>query len=1441
MAKMKAGKSKGKTNKIRRTVLGTLSGIFMISALIVAAIPVKDVEAVDADQIQLNECPIDVEIPNYADNNNPVFYREDGVFGVARVTSGTDEGAGVVVYYNVNGDELSVLKIDKEIAAYQYVDYDAEAQTHYLGAVFGNESPLYYLPDGVELDVSENAVFPTDKLKLCLAKDKAAWNGRTLYDENGNEKEQLVLTIRYIGSTRYQLDIKGDVAAVTGQYVNDGVGVFEGAQRFSTLVIEANLAAIGDNAFKKCSVRNVNLGNNVSAIGNHAFENCNFLSSVTLADFSDSDATQLSKIGNYAFANCVDLYSVDIPDQVQIIGAGCFMNCTGLNEANLYGHDRMINGEIQSANGNTNLNTLGEGAFWGCENLQRVYLPRNLKGSQENSVDVSNAAHWFRDCKSLKELTLPNCNGVFAASNVKGCSSLLTVTVPNNSMKFECGHEPGNCEGDIENCTFGKTNLGYNVPIGEPTLGDKFCIISSRSSEAYKYACRHEYTIKWDEGADYEGLYERAQDNYLFIVQRERDANGAYTNYGNLKYIQLYDENADTSILNIPGMIGGISIKGLDATFLSEYKRKGEIEYVYIPEAMESIGAMAFNGCEALSEVEFANAMSVKEIGDKAFYTETMDGDIKLHFVGTISREGVESEPFLYAMTEGNNYNDPNNPKGTKYISYTSPFPYNLQVELVVEKDETTGQVIKATPTLVDAPDFEEDFATGDYSLTSNPELKEKQNEIVRSAYAKYRQIQVSGNNANVTYSDNEAAVVDAVLRATIPEGVYNMNADVYKGNKYINSVILNSVTDVPDGAFAGCSSLKSFIMRSSEEEGGERIGAKVFEDDDLLTTVILPETLEEMDSLPFYKCSALEGVDFSGSPKFSCNNGIIYEKKDDGTQRIVECLELRGDKVSTSTISEEELANVSEIAPRAFEGCESIKQVLFGSAPLKAIPEYCFNNCKNLYYCEVSDQTEDIGDYAFRNTALTGIKIPEKTSFISGNAFVLVDEVTGETELIPGLIIECENPSTAYTYANHYGFTVKRIEIPEYTVEFYNYDGSVLLDTQTVKHGGDAVPPEAPEREGWVHTGWFPDYKNVTSNLQVKAEYEPAPEEPVDNRPIYTVTFYNYDGSLKISTQKVREGDAAKAPSTVPEREGYTFTGWLPEFDNIIEDTNVYAQYKRGSSDNTGNDGNNGNNGNDGNNGNNGSNGNNGANGSNGGNGTNNGANGANGSNGNNGSNGSNGSGSSSPNKGSVSGNNANRTNSGTKVNVNKSGISNSNLVSATVNGSSDDYIVKITDSEAARNAVEQALLNEYGSLDNIRYFAMDISLYDKTGTTKIQNTDGISVKITMPIPDALASYAGNNKAGAVINNNTLEKLQANFTTIDGVPCISFVATHFSPYTIYVDLDNMSANGTIDSTPVTGDPIHPKWFLSIGLALMSVMLFFMKGSKRRVVKVIPG
>lgn len=184
-----------------------------------------------------------------------------------------------------------------------------------------------------------------------------------------------------------------------------------------------------------------------------------------------------------------------------------------------------------------------------------------------------------------------------------------------------------------------------------------------------------------------------------------------------------------------------------------------------------------------------------------------------------------------------------------------------------------------------------------------------------------------------------------------------------------------------------------------------------------------------------------------------------------------------------------------------------------------------------------------------------------------------------------------------------------------------------------------------------------------------------------------------------------------------------------------------------------------------------------------------------------------------------------------GTTVVIDKNGLSNTGVVSATVNGSSDNFTIKITDSSSAAEAVLRALQAEYGSLDNIKYFPMDISLYDSTGNTRITDTTGLSVDITLPLPDSLITYAGNNKVAGVVNDR-LDKLTPRFTTISGVPCITFRAEHFSPYVIYVDVTNLSDGTISDDTPTTGDGIHPKWFLSIGLACLSFVMFMMKDGK---------
>lgn len=201
----------------------------------------------------------------------------------------------------------------------------------------------------------------------------------------------------------------------------------------------------------------------------------------------------------------------------------------------------------------------------------------------------------------------------------------------------------------------------------------------------------------------------------------------------------------------------------------------------------------------------------------------------------------------------------------------------------------------------------------------------------------------------------------------------------------------------------------------------------------------------------------------------------------------------------------------------------------------------------------------------------------------------------------------------------------------------------------------------------------------------------------------------------------------------------------------------------------------------------------------------------------------------------GNTTGNNNN--NNGNKLYITKNGVSNKDVGSVSVNGSNDNFIVKISDSDEATAAVKEALTNKYGSLDGLAYFPMDISLYDSTGQNKITDTYGLNITVTMPIPDVLIQYGGNARVAAADNGN-LQQLTPKFTTIDGIACISFVPPHFSPYVIYVDTNNLVAGQTLDSTPSTGDPIHPKWFAAIGMACISIILFATSdGHKRRKYK----
>ncbi|MBO5207858.1 MAG: leucine-rich repeat protein [Lachnospiraceae bacterium] len=710
-----------------------------------------------------------------------------------------------------------------------------------------------------------------------------------------------------------------------------------------------------------------------------------------------------------------------------------------------------------------------------------------------------------------------------------------------------------------------------------------------------------------------------------------------------------------------------------------------------------------------------------------------------------------------------------------------------------------------------------------------------------------------------------------------------NANYELYKrGNDRIESVTLNSVKYLPDHAFDSCEKLQYVILG----EDCEDIGTAPFRGCFALTTVgdneyyktangivysvnedgsyTIEECLSARGSLvgeayisaatdanltsvsairegAFEDCKGITMVDISTTAGL-LEIPLNCFKNCESLQRVflprtVNNIE-EGAFVNDLKLTELQIpGNEVFISARAFEANEDKSTTTVRTYADSSARRYVntYDDTYNLQWDELTDQWrvifldidgQQIGDaiYVDNGTVLTKEQRPADPTkegwtfdkWLGTNNTEIDDAITSDTVFV------------AQYYSNTGMVNGK------YVVEFYDgVDGKKIGETQYVEPGGSAIAPTTPNHDGYTFSKWSDTYTNIQTNKSIVAIYTSngtgtntsggttntsggttnTSGKTTSTSTSSTSTSSTSTSSTSTSSTSATSTTAAAAGQYVvtviggsgsgsyapgatviitanTPAAGKVFSKWTTESQGVTlasvslspttfvmpsNNVTITAEYTDGTS-----------------------------------------------------------TASTSTVTGTANNNTTNSTQDGnTRVDITKPGISNKDLATATVDGSSDNFIVKISETQEATQAVASALTNKYGSLENILYYAMDISLYDSTGTTKITDTTGLSVDITIPIPDALLSYGGNNMAGAVVDYNPvenaqLEELSEKFTTINGVPCVTFTATHFSPYTVYVDTGNLT-EGMLDVTPKTGDPIHPKWFLSLGLACLSIILFIKK------------
>ncbi len=188
-----------------------------------------------------------------------------------------------------------------------------------------------------------------------------------------------------------------------------------------------------------------------------------FFNNTEITSFNELEYfTELTSINDYAFYGCNNLTSVTLPHGVTSIGNSAFYNCSGLTSVTI---------------GNS-VTSIGDSAFNHCTSLTSVTIG--------NSV-TSIGSYAFGSCSGLTSVTIPdsvtsigstafyNCSGLTSVTignsvtsidsfAFEGCSSLTSVTIPASVTSI--GSNPFAYCDLLESITVDPSNTVYSSPNG---------------------------------------------------------------------------------------------------------------------------------------------------------------------------------------------------------------------------------------------------------------------------------------------------------------------------------------------------------------------------------------------------------------------------------------------------------------------------------------------------------------------------------------------------------------------------------------------------------------------------------------------------------------------------------------------------------------------------------------------------------------------------------------------------------------------------------------------------------------------------------------------------------------------------------------------------------------------------------------------------------------
>ena len=378
----------------------------------------------------------------------------------------------------------------------------------------------------------------------------------------------------------------------SGYQYEGNQGAFKGCKALKQVTLPDQLVTMPNHTFADCtSLETVTFGTGLTSIGDWAFEAC---SSLQAADFPAS----LDSIGTGAFSGCTSLAEVHLNEGLETIGAGAF-DGVAFGKKNLTG-DIVDGTGILTIPGS--VTTIGGAAFRNSACLKTVEFENGaaeLSMSSDYQYEGNQGA--FRDCKALKQVTLPDQLVTMPKHTFADCTSLETVTfgtgltsIGNWAFSGCSSLQAADFPASLD--SIGEGGFSGCTSLAEVHLNEGLETIGAGAFDGVAFGKKN----LTGDIVDGTGM--------LTIPGSVTTIGGAaFRNSECLKTVEF--ENGAAELI----MDSGYQYEGNQGAF----KGCKALKQVTLPDQLVTLPKHTFDGCTSLEEVQFG--VNLKSIGNSAF------------------------------------------------------------------------------------------------------------------------------------------------------------------------------------------------------------------------------------------------------------------------------------------------------------------------------------------------------------------------------------------------------------------------------------------------------------------------------------------------------------------------------------------------------------------------------------------------------------------------------------------------------------------------------------------------------------------------------------------------------------------------------------------------------------------------------------------------------